>query len=285
MNIQISHSTDWKVISIIQLAFFILLMISFVLITLVQIRKGISLTSIRGFFIFLIVFQLAKIVGGITGIILLDSSNFNQNVFIATYICDSISYGFITRGVSSLIQHMLNTKDQDSHQRTSNVSVSTFDMENQKFESTESEYKIDEKQVKKKSPFTIVTLILLAAVICNIVGMSNLSGSTAPDNTTETLIKTSAVLFLVGMILLILASIYLIIVSPNNKPTCTLLIVILLILIIRCIYSLLSAFHGVNFNQPSQYMLIFGDSKYYGFLALLPEGVAGILIMVVFFQW
>ncbi|KAI5964616.1 uncharacterized protein KGF55_001685 [Candida pseudojiufengensis] len=297
MDISINQPTDWKAVSIVQLIFFILLMIAFIIITILQLRKGIKISSIRGFVIFLIIFQLAKIVGGITGLILLDSSKFNQNVFIATYICDSISYGFITRSISSLVQHMLKPEQefknhQDNQTINSNGTLPTYDMENQKFESNnnyhqtnENIYKINETKINKKSPFYLITIIILAAVICNIYAMSNLAGDSTPDDTTKTLIKVSAILFLIGMILLIFASIFVIFTRPEHRKSCQILIITLFILITRSIYSLISGFNGINFNQPNQYMLIFGKPKYYGCLALLPEGIAGILVMILFYHW
>lgn len=59
----------------------------------------------------------------------------------------------------------------------------------------------------------------------------------------------------------------------------------LVILIVRCAYSIMTTFHGINFEEPSKYMILFGDYKYYTFMGLMIEGLAAICILIAYWHW
>ncbi|CAI5756344.1 unnamed protein product [Candida verbasci] len=191
--------------------------------------------------------------------------NFNLGLYIATYIFDSISLGFLTRSVSSLLQHMI--KEQ-------NPELIQYD--------TNSLEKGKPKEKLNFWPFRILTVVLLAAVIINIVGTSELSEG---DTSSMPLIKASSILFLIGVVMIIALLVLVHLQSAQFSMIAKVLIAASVILIIRCIYSLLSAFHGISFSQPSKYMIYFGQYKYYTFLGFLPESLAGILILIAFWYW
>ncbi|CAK9440460.1 uncharacterized protein LODBEIA_P45600 [Lodderomyces beijingensis] len=294
---QVSFQSQWMVTSGFQLGIFIISALVFAAITTWQLKKGIQLKSITGFFVFMAVFHVFKIAGGVTGLVFLKSDKFNKGVFIATYIFDSISVGFLLRGVSSLVQHMLSQKlranimgklAQPTYLGTRNDEFELLgDETSVKKEISDAESTLEAQKKKdplKNTPFRVVTIVLLAAVITSVVGTSSLTeGDTS--STAETLLRVSSVLFVVGDVLLVASLLYLWAQGEEYVRVAPLLILALLILLVRCAYSIVSAFHGVSFDQPSRYMLMFGDYKYYAFMGLLVEAIADIFLLLAYSRW
>lgn len=305
MNLQ--QTEGWKAVSGVQLGVFILAIGAFFSITVIQIRKGFKLKTILPFFILMIIFNGVKIAGGILGLVFLGNEKFSESLFIATYICDSISLGFITRAVSSLVQGIVAFKIDDPQDGNAHREIDSDSESNKSAggfrkgpgdEESATRYVSKDfslnprndisKKVEnlKKAPFRILTIVLIAAVITNVIGTSQLDSDDSSSNTTEqALIKASAVLFVVGVVGLIAVLTYISVTAKHCAFISQLLIAALVILIIRCVYSLISAFHGINFNSPSMYILMFGLPKYYGCLALFPEIVADIILLVAYYKW
>ncbi|KAG5417026.1 hypothetical protein I9W82_004659 [Candida metapsilosis] len=305
MNLQ--QTEGWKAVSGVQLGVFILAIGAFFSITFVQIRKGLRIKSILTFFILMVIFNGIKIAGGIVGLVFLGNKKFNESLFIGTYICDSISLGFITRAVSSLARGIVAFKiddpqDVNNHREIdsdndSNRSAGGFRKGPEDEESAtryvSKDFSLNPgndilKEVKdlKNVPFRILTLVLIAAVVTNVIGTSQLDSNDSSSNSSEqALIKASAVLFVVGVVGLIAILTYISVTARHCAFISQLLIAALVILIIRCVYSLISAFHGIDFNSPSKYMLMVGLPKYYGCLALFPEIVADIILLVAYYKW
>ncbi|KAI5957517.1 hypothetical protein KGF57_003211 [Candida theae] len=305
MNLQ--DTEGWKAVSGVQLGIFVITIGAFIAITFIQIRKGLRIKTILPFCILMLVFNGVKIVGGILGLVFLGNKTFNNSLFIATYICDSISLGFITRAISSLVQDILANKVGDAQENSNLSHIDSYnasDGSGRRFrkgpedEESSARYAVKEFPLSshsgtlskvenlKKAPFRILTIVLLAAVITNIIGTSQLdSDDTSSNSTEQTLIRVSAVLFVVGVAGLIAVLAYISITSAHCAFISQLLIAALVVLIVRCVYSLISAFHGINFSSPSKYILMFGMPKYYGCLALLPEIVADIILLVAFYKW
>ena len=299
----LQHTNGWKAISGSQLGLFVLAIGAFICITVIQVRKGFKIKTILPFFILMIIFNGVKIVGGILGLVFLGNDHFNNGLFIATYICDSISLGFITRAISSLVQDVMTKKLQtpvggddndviDSDSDT-NGSIRGFTKGPEDEESAH-HHNVSEVSISpfsrvenlKKAPFKILTVVLIAAVMTNIIGTSQLESDGLSSNSTEqTLIKVSAVLFVVGVVGLIAVLVHISITASHCACIAQILIAALVVLIVRCVYSLLSAFHGINFNSPSEYILMFGKPKFYGCLALYPEILANIILLIAHYKW
>ncbi|KAI5953893.1 hypothetical protein CANMA_004732 [Candida margitis] len=305
MNTYLQHAEGWKAVSGAQLGLFVLAIAAFITITFIQIRKGFKIKTILPFFILMIIFNGVKIAGGIVGLVFLENKKFNNSLFIATYICDSISLGFVSRAISSLVQGIIETKMENPQERNDNNDTDSGSNDSARHftkgpedEESATYFKSNDASTNprsillskgrdlKKAPFRIVTLILLAAVITNIIGTSNLdNGDSSSDSTVESLIKASAVLFIVGVVCLIVVLAYISVKASHCALISQLLIAALVVLIVRCVYSLISAFHGINFASPSKYILMFGMPKYYGCLALLPEIVSNIILLVAYYKW
>lgn len=303
----LQHTEGWKAVSGVQLGIFLLAFGAFIYVTFIQMKKGFKLKTVLPFFILMIIFNGVKIAGGILGLVFLGKKKFNNSLFIATYICDSISLGFITRAISSLVQGIIANKLENSPSGADNNNIDTdsridasvrgFPKGLEDEESATHFNATDDSNTPytnilsrldnlKKAPFRILTLILIAAVITNIIGTSQLESDDLSSNSTEqTLIKVSAVLFVVGVAGLIAVLTYISVTAEHCAFISQLLIAALVVLIVRCIYSLVSAFHGINFSSPSKYILMFGMPKYYGCLALLPEIISDIILVVAYYKW
>lgn len=303
---QVQYKSQWEVTSGFQVGFFAMFFFAFIYLTILKIRQHAKLRLIIAFFILAFIFNVLKIVGGITGLVLLKSTNFNETLFIVTYIFDSISLGLVLRAISSLVQHMFKQNRQQSASRnkfafpsqygntdhdSNNTELKTGDVEtgydNQYNEAVDNSLVESEDELTSKNPlnpFRLVTLLILAAVVLSAVGYSLLSNDTSMS-TAQNLVRAAAVLFLIGTLALIASLVYIWSHGAESLVVAPLLIAALVVLIVRCSYSLLTAFHGIHFNEPSKYMLIFGDYKYYTFLGLLTEGIANVLMLAAFSQW
>ncbi|EMG51100.1 hypothetical protein SBY92_001902 [Candida maltosa Xu316] len=287
MSLELPQKTQWLVVTYVQLVVFIILLIAFAILTKIQISKSKDVRSILRFFIFFFVFLIFKIAGAILGLVLVYESTFTLGVFITTYIFDSISLGFITRSIASLIQHMITQKQKDDEEHfviNRPTAGKIVDVESQSIPSTIAANNNNQQKTPLSLAFRVVTLVLLAAIILSIAGTSQLSDGES-SGTPITLVKASSLLFLVGVLAMIGILIHVIRLGNQFNMVAKILIASLVILIVRCIYSILSAFHGIDFGDPSKYMIFFGNYEYYTFLGLLMEALSAIFIIIAFWFW
>ncbi|RCK67627.1 hypothetical protein Cantr_03434 [Candida viswanathii] len=277
---QLHNYTEWEAVSYVQLFIFAIFFVEFAFSIIYKLRKKAQLKPILPFCILFSLFVLLKLTGGILGLVFMHQLTFNLNLFIPTYIFDTISLGFITRSISSLIEHMLNHQDAaDSGQLPQRpmIQFKVDDIETQKDAD-------DNSFAKNFWPFKLVTVVLLVAVALSIAGTSQAT-ETDPPSSVGTLLKTSSVLFLIGVLLMIGILVYILCMGEQFNTVAKLLILCLVILIVRCVYSMLAAFHGISFQTPNKYMILFGDYKYYTFLGLMIEALAGIGVLATFWYW
>ncbi|RLV96548.1 hypothetical protein JA1_000082 [Spathaspora sp. JA1] len=269
---------EWKIVTIVQLAIFLVCFIAFIIIAVHQFNKHNGIQRIRMFLIGLTLFHLFKIMGAILGLVFIHQDTFNTNIFIPTYIFDTISMAMLTNAIKSLVEVML------LHQQKQNMPPPSYDpkyLENGHYEQQPTRPK---KEKLNFPPFKILSLILLAAVILNIIGISQLS-SGETTTTVKTLTKVSSVLFLAGVLLLIVLMVYIHGSGQDFEMVTKVLIGALIILIVRCSYTMASAFSGLSFVHPNQFMIYFGHWQYYCFMGMVMEAIAGCIVLWAFSVW
>lgn len=277
---QLPNYTGWEIVSYVQIFVFFIFLIEFIISIIFKLKKRNELKPMLPFFILFGLFLLLKVAGGILALVFMHQQNFQLSLFIPTYVFDTVSLGFITRSISSLIQHMFNQQGGLHNGRSPpipNVEYKANDIENQSEE-------IHTNFAKKFWPFKLVTIVLIVAVILSIYGTSEAS-ETNPPSSVGTFLRTSSILFLVGVILMIAILVFMLSIGDKFNIIAKLLISGLVILIVRCAYSIMTTFHGINFEEPSKYMILFGDYKYYTFMGLMIEGLAAICILIAYWHW
>ncbi|ABN64744.2 hypothetical protein PICST_34767 [Scheffersomyces stipitis CBS 6054] len=254
---------EWEIVFYVQLIWFALLCVTTV--TLVTLNFAfISSAGLKGFCIYFTVFTLLKFAGGITGVILLSHKNLVSGLFIATYIFNTVSLGVLTKSLFPYLETML--KGDPRMGKLEEPDQPQFKFGRFNF-----------------TPLRVVTLTILAAIICSIVGSSSISTDGPTPSSTNTLFRVSSVLFTLCVLAMTAILIYIANKHAVFTRICMFLLVAAPLLLVRCVYSLLSSFHGISFGNPSKYMIIFGDYKYYALMALLEEGLVGVVFIITFF--
>lgn len=255
---KIQYFQEWQAVCIVQVVWFSIL--SVVLVVLVAASVS-SVSNRKRFWTFcgyLGVFFVCKVVGGVLGLVFMHQHNFNENLYIATYVFDSISLGFMLKSMFPLISTMLRREKLFEEEKVPQ------------------ELKI----LLKYGPLDLLTLIVLVAVILSIVGSNMLAssdGNAVPN-------KVSALLFLAATIVLAAIMLFINFDNPQYLVPARLLLLAAGILVIRCAYSILSTFNHLSLVHYSKYSLIFGDYKYFTFLALMEEALVGVVLLLTF-QW
>ncbi|EGW30393.1 uncharacterized protein SPAPADRAFT_63243 [Spathaspora passalidarum NRRL Y-27907] len=267
---------QWKIVTIVQLVIFLITFGAFITITVFQYRKHGGLRRVLMFCIGITIFHTFKIVGAILGLVLINQDEINTSLFIPTYIFDTISLAIITNAIKSLVQVML--LDQQK-QNMPPPSYTQKDIEIGQYNTSS-----NKKEKVNFRPFRILSVVLLAAIVLNIIGVSQLSGGDV-TSTTEALTKASSVLFLVGVLLLIGTLVFVHASGDDFNLVAKILIAALVILIVRCSYTMASAFNGLDFEHPNQFMIYFGHFQYYCFMGMLMELIAICIVLGAFSVW
>lgn len=279
-----SSLQHWKALTYFQIGFYVLIAIVDLL-QIIQVFKARSnvegsfekgVTRIfRSYLIYSTLFVICKITGGVLGAVLLNLKTANTNVLIATYVFDSVSLGFLIKTFLPIVEFVLDKRTDILN------GVAGID--------SDAKYQGEIERPKKGRyhPFRILTLVLLAAVICTIVASSSMSDNIS---TYRACLKASALLFLAVVIIMMAMVAYLIkFFKTANYPHSDIVIRLATIvlaatpfLIVRCVYSILSAFSNTNLFEgvPSKYTLFAGDYVYYTFIAFVEECVVIILIIL-----
>lgn len=277
---------NWKIVSYVQIAFYVLIAIVdvFVILRFISARRnrntswGKGVNNIFKFYlIYFSLFIVFKIAGGVCAAILFHQDTFPLGLTIATFIFDSISLGILIKSVLPLIEYFLDLR--------SDIVTGTVNLE-EEYKLTEEGEAYERPEKGRYHPFKILTLILMGAVICSIVASSEMSSS---PSTYKTCIKISAILFLV-VVLIVTAILFFTIsfFSSSAYPHASIITqqaIILLIacpfLLIRVIYSILSAFSNSNIasSTPGKFTLLFGDYVYYTFLGFIEECIIALIII------
>ncbi|KAK6454720.1 uncharacterized protein RJT20DRAFT_60620 [Scheffersomyces xylosifermentans] len=258
---ELPYFHQWEAVFYVQLIWFALLVVGSLLLILINFSH-LFLAGLKGFAIYFSLFCALKTAGGICSVIFLHGSTMSEGVFIASYIFNSVSLGVLTKSMFPFLEKMMKgdpTLDEKVEQRP-----------------------LLHFNGSPITPLRILTLLLTVAIITSIVGATGIS-STPVSSTTTTMFKVSAVLFTVGVLAMAACLVYVGYKYSYYSKICWILFISVPLLIVRCSYSLASAFHGINFSSPSQFMIIFGDYKYYAFMSLLTEGIIGVIYLGTFF--
>ncbi|KGU35867.1 Plasma membrane-associated protein [Candida albicans P60002] len=283
---ELSNYTHWEIVSYVQVFLFAILLVAFLVITSIKKKERKGLRQILPFFIFFTIFLVLKIVGGILGLVFIHQKTFNVSLFIPTFIFDSIGLGFIARSITSLVTHNFKYQDdlpeffRSKHQKAKNNNSSNA---YKKSDNDSDNYNDDNDEINYW-PFRVLTIILIAAIVVNIVG-TNISVNNQGSSMGTSLIKAGSILFLIEILLMILFLVTIGLSGSQLNTVVYLLIVGLVVLIVRCVFSILSGFHWSTWENPSPYIIYFGKYQYYTFLALLPEVITAIIILVAFMFW
>ncbi|CAK7895012.1 hypothetical protein CAAN1_05S01112 [[Candida] anglica] len=277
--------SDWKILAYVQLVYFALFAIAFT-ISVIQIlgvrRNAISTFDaginkiIKFYGLYFGLFILCKIAGGACAIVLYSLKTSNTNLYIATYVLDSVSISMLIKSFLPLIEFLIDKRTE--------VLDHQHDIHNPDFKKSP-DYELPPKP--KYHPFQVLTVLLLVGLILSIVASSSMDSSSASSY--KTLLKASAFIFLA--VILIITGILAFSVSFFSNSIYAhgyllvsqayILLLAMPFMLIRVIYSLLSAFSGANIlsGHPSKYTLLLGDYKYYTFMAFAEECIISIILL------
>mmetsp|Transcript_2269 Transcript_2269/g.2492 ORF Transcript_2269/g.2492 Transcript_2269/m.2492 type:complete len:287 (-) Transcript_2269:2251-3111(-) len=271
------NKTSWEIVAYVQVIFFAIMLIGLVVVVVQKWTKGNDRKIIRKFGGYFGLFTICKVAGGICGIILLHQSQYSSGLTMATYILDNISLGILIKCVLPFLELMVTEKDPEALQ--GNPFKYDNGSEDQKINFRNTGIgSLVETTLKKNLPFRLLTLVILAAVICTIVGSSNISSD--GNNSGTSPMKAGSILFLVLIVLMGALIIWGHSLNKDHQLMAKILLVSIIFYIIRSIYSILSSFAGINFENPSKYLLIFGQYQYYTFMGFLEECIISITLLM-----
>lgn len=208
------------------------------------------------------------------GIILLHLSHYSGGLTMATYILDNI-LGVLIKSVLPFLELMVTEKDPEA--LTRNTFKYEVGSETQRLDvGNIGIRKLVGSTLKKNMPFRIFTLVILAADICTIVGASSINSSGSGRSSS---MEAGSILFLVTIILMVLI-VWGHHLSNAHRTTAKILLASGAFFIVRHVYSILSSLAGINFENPSKFLLIFGEYQYYTFMGFMEECIISIILLV-----
>lgn len=273
---KVEYFEEWQAVSYVQIIWFAVLAFANIVLLFTFYSRFLNKKQLWMFSGYFGVFTIAKIAGGVLGIIFLHKPEFVEGLYIAVYVCDSVSLGMLLKSSFPFIERMLKkdaNPDQEMYNEEPVKGYGPFDVETKSARPT-----LIQKYFL--GPFQFLTLLVLVSVILSIVGSSQMSSS----NANVTPIKVSSLLFLAATLVLGGIVIYVNFNNPIYVFPARLLMCCAFLLVIRCLYSILSSFNHLSFTNPSKFSLMFGDYKYFTFLALLMESLIGIALILTY-QW
>ncbi|KAK6461100.1 hypothetical protein DFJ63DRAFT_337008 [Scheffersomyces coipomensis] len=277
---ELPYSEQWKIVGYVQIAWFAIVLAA----AIASYFKSFSIVKnhFKGFAVSFTIFSTFKLVGGITSTILFKGSTFNSGVYIATYIFDSISLGALLRSLFPFIQVMLDNGFENqtppSYVDKDGLLSGTVNNVNQRGGLISGLLTKTDKNGKPQNPvFRVLFLVVLAAIIISIIGSSKISFTT-PSSEANSLLRVSSILFIAAIVLLSILLGYIFFTRTEYARFAAIIALAIPFVFIRCLYSVLSSFHGVSYTSP--YLLVFGDYKYYAFMALMCEGIASIIYLL-----
>lgn len=299
----VKYANEWKIVSIVQIAFFAIILIIFLgglLLRLSSVDTHLRKTMLV-VAIFFCLFSGFKIGGGVCACIVVGKDKPSTGLVIATYILDTTSLGFLLKVVVNFMDFMLFPRaDEDANyggligplvrlfgNNSNHPGPVKFDNESNKYsEPNYSEHQtISSDEIGRFHPFRITTLVILAAIICSIVAALSISdGKSSGDS--ASLFKAASLLFLAALILLAVILAYIHAKHSRFRTGTALILFSLIFYFVRVIYTIVLAFSGISVSSTgfNKYTLMFGDYKYYTFLAFMMESFIAIMITVIS-QW
>lgn len=271
------NNTSWEIVAYVQVIFFAIMLIGLGAVVVHKWTKGTDRGIIKRFVGYFGLFTVCKVAGGICGIILLHQSQYSSGLTMATYILDNVSLGLLIKSVLPFLELMVTEKDPEA------LVGNPF-----KYEMGSEDQTMDVRKVglgtlvgttlKKNLPFRVLTLVITAAVICTIVGATGINSN--GKNSGSSPMKAGSILFLVVIILMAVLIAWGHSLNEDHRIMAKILLGSIAFFIVRAVYSILSSFAGINFENPSKFLLIFGEYQYYTFMALLEECIISTILLV-----
>ena len=273
---KVEYFEEWQIVSYVQIIWFTVLAFANIALLFTFYSSFLNKKQLWMFSGYFGAFNIAKIAGGVLGIIFLHKPKFDKGLYIAVYVCDSISIGMLLKSCFPFIQRMLKKEaktDQEMYNGEPIKRYGPFDVETKPARPT-----LIQKYFL--GPFEFLTLLVLVSVVLSIVGSSKMASS----NGSVTPLKVSSLMFLASTLVLGGIVIYVNFNNPNYVFAARILMFCAALLVVRCLYSILSSFNHLSFTNPSKFALMFGDYKYFAFLALLMECLVG-MALILTYQW
>lgn len=271
------NNTNWEIVAYVQVIFFAIMLIGLGAVVLQKWTKGTDRGIIKRFGGYFGIFTACKVAGGACGIILLHQSHYSSGLTMATYILDNVSLGLLIKCVLPFLELMVTEKDSEA------LVENPF-----KYDTGSEDQIMDVRKVglgrlvgttlKKNLPFRVLTLVITAAVICTIVGATGINSN--GQNSGSSPMKAGSILFLVVMIFMAVLIAWGHSLNEDHRTMAKILLLSIAFYIIRAVYSILSSFAGINFENPSKFLLIFGEYQYYTFMAFLEECIISMILLV-----
>lgn len=271
------NTTSWEIVAYVQVIFFAIMLIGLGAVVVLKWTKGTDRGIIKKFVGYFGLFTVFKVAGGICGIILLHQSQYSSGLTMATYILDNISLGLLIKSVLPFLELMVTEKDPKA------LVGNPFKYETGSEDQTMDVRKMGlgtlvETTLKKNLPFRVLTLVITAAVICTIVGATGINSS--GKNSGSSPMKAGSILFLVVIILMAILIAWGHSLNADHRTMAKILLGSIAFFITRAVYSILSSFAGIDFENPSKFLLIFGEYQYYTFMGFLEECIISIILLV-----
>lgn len=296
----VPYASEWRIVSIVQVAYFAIILITFLTGMFLKIfkvdanlRKTLFTASI-----FFTLFSSFKIAGGICAIIQVDKKTPSTGLMIATYIFDSTSLGFLLKTIVNYLDYMMFPRpsagpanggilgffNKGGNSDFSEVRIGLSHRKDSESSAEDLQPTDPKKNIGKFHPFRLTTLVILVAIILSIVGASQMSDGSSGSS--GTMFKVSSLLFLVSLILLFGLLVYIYFQQPTFRTGVTIIMFSLVFYLVRIIYSIVLSFSGINISSTSfnKFTLLFGDYKYYTFMAFLMELLIALMLFVIS-QW
>ncbi|CUM64863.1 uncharacterized protein PRCAT00002478001 [Priceomyces carsonii] len=260
MELQVRDESEWKIISYVQIAVYILATILVIVLLIQRFTSKARGVLIKQSFIFIFIFNHVKVAGAICMIVFFHQTKASEGLTIATYILNNASLGFLMKSVMPIAIR---------------VCFDEFTVVK------EDEWKLDQGTQKgtpqRNRIAHLMTLLVTAGIVTTVVGSACL---TSDISTANSLFKASGLIFLAAVV--IMTAVVLISLRKESEYGLVnkFLLVCSAFLLIRCIYSVVSAFAGMDiFSNPSKYVFLFGEYQYYCFIAFIEEILTNLTII------
>ncbi len=267
----------WEIIGAIQVAFY-------VIITLITVYPSVGLirnrSPFRWFFIRYTILMLSKITGGIL-LIIYKNNYTNVNLAVATSVLNSISLAFLTMLLAFSTRFAETYRNPEQNKKNGGF-LGIYGLIHADYTKSASWDNLLEK-------LTFVTMIL------NIVGNSMVGSDRA---TSKPIQEAGSIIYLVCLVLIGALVFHKIMKEKRQADqeygfilgVLTICAILLIFILIRMIYGVCYAFtfnvDGTYTTNVSKFTFLFGDWKYYAFIAFIEECICvalyALMIWVVF---
>ncbi|RLV82514.1 hypothetical protein JA9_003752 [Meyerozyma sp. JA9] len=288
----VPYASQWRVVSIVQVAYFAVILITFLTGLLVRIfkvdaflRKTIFTVSI-----YFTLFSSFKIAGGVCATLQVDQKTPSEGLMIATYILDTTSLGFLLKTIVNYLDYMMFPRspagpDNGENPDFQETEIGFSHRKDSEGSSVDLKPTDPKKKLSRFHPFRLTTLVITVAIVLSIVGASKMSSGSGGSNS-GTYFKVSSLLFLIALISSSGLLFWVYLQRPTFRTGVTIIMFSLVFYLVRIIYSIVSSFTGIDISSTSfnKFTLIFGDYKYYTFMAFLMESLIALMLFVIS-QW